>query len=113
MPLNVIVIGGGMGGLCLAHGLRKAGVSVTVYERGPKRVDPHWLHGYQIHINPNGARALQDCLPAPLWTKLLNNACVPSAAFQVLTEQMNPIAVVEAELMNGSSHVPIVRTAHR
>src|SRR5215510_13242850 len=102
MRFHVIIIGGGIGGLCLAHGLRKAGVSVTVYEKGPKRADPHWLQGYQIHINPNGAKALQECLLPPLWAKALDNACVPSAAFQILTEQLNPIGVIEAELMNGS-----------
>jgi len=32
-PLHVIVIGGGIGGLCLAQGLKRAGMSVAVYER--------------------------------------------------------------------------------
>jgi len=32
-PFHVAIIGGGIGGLCLAQGLSKAGVSVTVYER--------------------------------------------------------------------------------
>ena len=32
-PLRVLVIGAGLGGLCLAQGLRKAGVDVAVYER--------------------------------------------------------------------------------
>lgn len=111
--MKVIVIGGGIAGLCLAQGLRKAGINVAVYEKGPKRADPHWLQGYHVHVNPNGARALQECLPPLRWAKLLDNACLPSAAFQVLTEQMKTIALVEAELMNGSSHVPIVRTVLR
>jgi salicylate hydroxylase len=29
----VVVIGAGLGGLCLAEGLRRAGIEVTVYER--------------------------------------------------------------------------------
>ena len=45
MRFHVIIIGGGIGGLCLAQRLRKAGVSVAVYEKGPKRADPYWLHG--------------------------------------------------------------------
>src|SRR5215472_3859407 len=102
MSLKVIVIGGGIAGLCLAQGLKKAGIDVSVYEKGPRQADPHWLQGYQIHVNPNGAHALQECLPPALWAKLLDNACSPSAAFQVLTEQMKTIAVVEAEFMNGS-----------
>src|SRR5262245_7327363 len=111
--LDVIVIGGGIGGLCLAQGLRKAGVSVVVYEKGPRRADPRWLQGYQIHIDPNGAKALQDCLTPAVWDALVANAYEPSAGFQVLTEQMKQIAFVEPEIMNGSSHVPIGRATHR
>jgi 2-polyprenyl-6-methoxyphenol hydroxylase-like FAD-dependent oxidoreductase len=107
------VIGGGIGGLCLAQGLRKAGVSVIVYEKGPRRADPHWLQGYQIHIDPNGAKALQDCLTPAAWDALVTNAYEPSAGFQVLTEQMKQIAFVEPEVMDGSSHVPIGRATLR
>jgi 2-polyprenyl-6-methoxyphenol hydroxylase-like FAD-dependent oxidoreductase len=31
--LEVIVVGGGIGGLCLAQGLKRAGISVSVHER--------------------------------------------------------------------------------
>ncbi|MET1083726.1 MAG: NAD(P)-binding protein, partial [Burkholderiales bacterium] len=59
--LNVMIIGGGIGGLCLAQALHRAGIRVTVYERTEARTD--WLQGYRIHINPHGSRALHDCLP--------------------------------------------------
>src|SRR5215813_3432686 len=109
MRFHVIIIGGGIGGLCLAQGLRKGGLSVAVYEKGPRRADPHWLQGYQIHINPSGSRALQECLPPAVWETLIANACMPNAGFQVLTEQMKEIAFVEQEIVDGASHVPIVR----
>jgi cation diffusion facilitator CzcD-associated flavoprotein CzcO len=32
-PFHVLIVGGGIGGLCLAQGLKKAGISVAVYER--------------------------------------------------------------------------------
>jgi 2-polyprenyl-6-methoxyphenol hydroxylase-like FAD-dependent oxidoreductase len=113
LGLHVVIIGGGIAGLCLAQGLRKAGVNVVVYEKGPRRADPHWLQGYQIHIDPAGAEALQDCLPPAVWEALVANACEPSSGFQVLTEQMKQIAFVEPEIMNGSSHIPIVRATLR
>ena len=109
MRLHVIIIGGGIGGLCLAQGLRKAGLSVTLYEKGPRRADPHWLQGYQIHINPSGSRALQGCLPPAVWGTLTANACVPHTDLQVLTEQMKEIAFVESAIMDGTSHVLIGR----
>jgi len=113
MRFHVIIIGGGIGGLCLAQGLRKAGVSVAVYEKGPKRADPYWLQGYQNHISPSGSRALQECLPPAVWDTLTANAYVPNAGLQVLTEQMKEIAFVEPEIMDGTSHVPIVRSTLR
>ena len=36
---HVVIIGGGIGGLCLAQGLKRAGVSVAVYERDLTRTD--------------------------------------------------------------------------
>jgi len=113
MLFHAIIIGGGIGGLCFAQGLRKAGISVAVYEKGPKRGDPHWLEGYQIHINPSGSKALQDCLPPTVWDSLAASACLPDSGFQVLTEQMEEIAFVEPELMDGTSHIRIVRTTLR
>ena len=62
-PLHVIVIGGGIGGLCLAQGLKRAGISVAVYERDRTLTDR--LQGYRVHINPSGSRALHACLPPP------------------------------------------------
>jgi 2-polyprenyl-6-methoxyphenol hydroxylase-like FAD-dependent oxidoreductase len=32
-PFHVVIIGGGIGGLTLAQGLRQAGISTAVYER--------------------------------------------------------------------------------
>lgn len=113
MRFNVNIIGGGIGGLCLAQGLRKSGITAAVYEQGPRRADLHWLQGYQIHINPSGSRALQECLSSALWETLIAASCVPNGGFQVLTEQMLEIAFVEPEMMDGISHVPIVRATLR
>src|SRR5262249_32930464 len=64
-PLHVMIIGGGIGGLTLAKGLKKSGVSVAVYERDRTMTDR--VQGYRVDINPAGSRALHECLPAPLF----------------------------------------------
>lgn len=51
-PLDVIGVGAGIGGLCLAQGLRKAGVAVEVFERD-RAPGSRW-EGYRIHVNPAG-----------------------------------------------------------
>jgi salicylate hydroxylase len=60
---HVLIVGGGIGGLCLAQGLRKSGVSCAVYETAPEVVRT----GYRLHMNSEGGRALQQCLPEPLY----------------------------------------------
>jgi 2-polyprenyl-6-methoxyphenol hydroxylase-like FAD-dependent oxidoreductase len=46
--LRVAVAGGGLGGLCLAQGLLKAGVDVTVYERDAQLAGRR--QGYRLHV---------------------------------------------------------------
>ena len=43
---KVLIIGGGMGGLCLAQGLKKANIDVEVFERDKSKDDR--LQGYRI-----------------------------------------------------------------
>ncbi len=103
-PLRVAVIGGGIGGLCLAHGLRRAGVDVTVYERTVVRDD--WLQGYRIHINPAGSRALQSCLPTALWQEFLATAGTPAAGFGFFTEHLDELLYLPNELISGGRDDP-------
>src|SRR4051794_16017375 len=62
--LHVLIAGGGLSGLCLAQGLRRAGVSCAVYERDPDMRRPA---GYRITINGDGGNALEACLPEDLY----------------------------------------------
>lgn len=101
---RVIVIGAGLGGLCLAQGLRRAGVEVAVYER--ERTATDRLQGYRIHIDTDGSRALHECLPPALWRALVATAGDPGAGFTFLTERLDELLAVDAELMTGGSTDP-------
>src|SRR6202165_5015389 len=72
MPLHVLIIGGGIGGLCLAQGLKKSGISVAVYERD--RSAHFRSQGYRISLKEDGSQALRDCLPENLF-----NLCIATA----------------------------------
>ncbi|WP_296251681.1 FAD-dependent urate hydroxylase HpxO [Pseudomonas sp. UBA4194] len=53
-PLNIIIAGAGMGGLCAATALRQAGHQVRVYERAPELAPI----GAAISVWPNGVKVL-------------------------------------------------------
>ena len=93
--MRIAVVGGGIGGLCLAHGLRKAGVDVVVYERDRSRTDR--LQGYRVHINPHGAVALKECLPAANWERFERSAGTGGNGFGFLTEQLKPLLLLDPE----------------
>jgi 2-polyprenyl-6-methoxyphenol hydroxylase-like FAD-dependent oxidoreductase len=66
--VRTTIIGAGLGGLTLAHGLRREGIDVTVFERGTSAgAQPA---SYGIHLDTNGLRALHACLPAENWRRL-------------------------------------------
>jgi 2-polyprenyl-6-methoxyphenol hydroxylase-like FAD-dependent oxidoreductase len=93
--LKVMIIGAGIGGLCLAQGLRQAGVAVTVYERTEARTD--WLQGYRIHISPNGSRALHACLPPAAWRDFLGTVSVDGGGFGFTTERLDDLLRLSAD----------------
>jgi 2-polyprenyl-6-methoxyphenol hydroxylase-like FAD-dependent oxidoreductase len=90
--VHVLIIGGGTGGMCLAHGLKQAGVSVAVYERDRTRSDG--LHGYRVGINPTGNRALQQCLPPELFDTYIATCARSPRYFNVLTPKLGFTATV-------------------
>jgi 2-polyprenyl-6-methoxyphenol hydroxylase-like FAD-dependent oxidoreductase len=85
-PLHVIIIGGGIGGLTLAQGLKKSGVSFAVYERDRTPTDR--VQGYRVHINPTGSAALHACLPAHLFDTFVGTCGKPSQHIHFVTERM-------------------------
>lgn len=91
--MHVLIIGGGIGGLTLAHGLKKAGVSVAVYERDRTRAER--LQGYRVHINPAGSLALHACLPRALFDVFDRSCGKGGIAMHFLTEQMRTLLTLD------------------
>ncbi|MFD0361412.1 FAD-dependent oxidoreductase [Nocardia sp. GCM10030253] len=96
---HVIVAGGGIGGLALANGLRKAGVSVAVYERDRHRTDR--VQGFRIHINPSGSRALHGLLPEAAYQAFIVSAGKGATRFGFVTEQMKELLNLDSEATEG------------
>jgi 2-polyprenyl-6-methoxyphenol hydroxylase-like FAD-dependent oxidoreductase len=102
--MRVLIIGGGIGGLCLAQGLTRAGVESVVYERDVERAER--LDRYRLHINPAGSRALHACLTASAWETFLAGTGEPSGGFGFLTERMRTLVVVDDAIMYPTSPDP-------
>jgi 2-polyprenyl-6-methoxyphenol hydroxylase-like FAD-dependent oxidoreductase len=93
MTKRVAIIGGGVGGLCLAQGLKKAGVPVTVYERDRSRSDR--LQGYRLHVNPHGAQALRDCLPPDLYRTFVETSGNAGGGFNFADHQLRKLLTID------------------
>lgn len=66
--MKVLIAGGGIAGLTLAHGLRRSGVDCEVFERTPRDGAPS---GYRLTLDADGGNALERCLPAALYERYL------------------------------------------
>ncbi|EUB96759.1 monooxygenase FAD-binding protein [Rhizobium sp. CF080] len=62
--LKITVIGGGLGGLCLAQMLRRSNIEVAIFERDASPSDRP--QGYRLHLDKDGVGALRDALPEDL-----------------------------------------------
>ncbi|MGC4806935.1 FAD-dependent oxidoreductase [Micromonospora sp. DT233] len=87
---HILIIGAGTGGLCLAQGLRRAGLDVSVHERATDRADG--LLGYRVGISPTGSRALRECLPPELFDIFVVTCARSPRYFNVLTEGLRQTA---------------------
>ena len=65
--MRVLIVGGGVGGLCLANGLKKAGIDVVIFERQASPSES--LAGHGIHVDANGRHALWNCLQPADWDR--------------------------------------------
>jgi 2-polyprenyl-6-methoxyphenol hydroxylase-like FAD-dependent oxidoreductase len=94
--MKVIIAGAGLGGLCLAHGLRQADVEVQVLERRPSPADQPASYG--IHLNGPGLRSLRACLPAANWERL-DHAAVPAPdVVRFWDQRLRTLAAIDHEV---------------
>ena len=93
--LRVAVAGAGLGGLCLAQGLHRAGAEVTVYERDAA-LDTR-QQGYRLHVNARAGLALQQCLAPELFELFLATCGGPGRRFTVLSERLRVLHEVAAD----------------
>jgi 2-polyprenyl-6-methoxyphenol hydroxylase-like FAD-dependent oxidoreductase len=107
MTSHVVIIGGGIGGLTLAQGLKRAGISVAVYERD-RHVTAR-LQGYRVHINPEGSRALHACLPPHLFEAFARSCGRPGDGARFLTEHMGRLLAVDGAMLTGVNADPVAR----
>ena len=87
--MHVIIIGAGTGGLALAQGLKKAGISAAVYERDRTRSDG--LYGYRVGIDPDGSRALHAVLPERVFDTFAATCARTPRYMNMLTEKYKAV----------------------
>jgi 2-polyprenyl-6-methoxyphenol hydroxylase-like FAD-dependent oxidoreductase len=110
-PFHLLIIGGGIGGLTLAQGLKRAEISAAVYERDRTPTDR--LQGYRVHISPTGSLALHECLPPHLF-ELFDRTCgAPNIAVRFFTEQMRVLLAFDGDLVATADPVARHRAASR
>jgi 2-polyprenyl-6-methoxyphenol hydroxylase-like FAD-dependent oxidoreductase len=112
--LEVLIIGAGTGGLCLAHGLVASGLKVRVFERDRTPTDR--LQGYRLHISATGNRALQACLPAGNFERFVRASAISNTAVTFLDSKLQRLLQIDippVNRMDPESERPISRIALR
>ncbi len=92
--IRVAVAGAGLGGLCLAQGLRQAGADVTVYERDDGLSGRR--QGYRLHVDARAGLALQQCLPPELLAAFQATCGQASTRLTVVSERLRLLKEVRA-----------------
>ncbi|MEC3978939.1 FAD-dependent oxidoreductase [Amycolatopsis sp. H20-H5] len=102
--LSVLVVGAGLGGLCLAQGLRRAGIPCAVYERDASPASR--LQGYRLHIDVHGDNALRAALPPELHALFRDTSFVARPESPVYDTQLTQVT---SFAMPGPVHLNINR----
>jgi 2-polyprenyl-6-methoxyphenol hydroxylase-like FAD-dependent oxidoreductase len=112
--LEVVIIGAGVGGLCLAQGLKLSGMPVKVFERDASRTSP--VEGYRLSISATGSGALKSCLPEKVFEKLTMETAKPSRGVTFLDHKLKRLLAIDfphSDRRSVESERPVSRTALR
>lgn len=110
--LHVSIIGAGLGGLCLAQGLARAGIDFDVYERDA-RTDSR-VQGYRLRIDATGQAALAHCLPPDLYALFQHSCSTHDHPGAMLDAQLRPLPQrASATWRLDDADTPPDRSAHR
>ncbi|RAJ77336.1 2-polyprenyl-6-methoxyphenol hydroxylase-like FAD-dependent oxidoreductase [Chitinophaga dinghuensis] len=87
--IQVAIAGAGLGGLCLASGLRQQGIDVDVFERD-EAINSR-TQGYRIRIDLTGQRALASCFPPDRYALFRDTCAIPVAGVRTLTSALKSL----------------------
>src|SRR6185436_10242538 len=90
---RVLISGAGLGGLALAHALRRGGLDVAVFERDPTPQTRD--QGYRLHIDADGNRALRACLPPDVLDRVRDTSGINGDLVATFTQRLEPVFAQE------------------
>lgn len=108
---KVLIAGGGVGGLALAHALRRGGFEVAVYEQDPTPRTRN--QGYRIHIDPNGNAALRACLPPEVLDAVWRVSGISGDLVGMYTRELRPVMVQTFPDLSADEITNVDREAFR
>ncbi|GAB3492073.1 FAD-dependent oxidoreductase [Nocardiopsis coralliicola] len=75
--MRVLIIGAGLGGLALAHGLQARGIGAAVHDRDPEAAA---TGGYRVHLDEHACAVLRGALAPEHYQALLASSAPPQSA---------------------------------
>lgn len=102
---RIAIIGGGLGGLALAQGLKKNGIHADVFERDRERHER--LQGYRIHLSPEGSRALVECLSPEMYELFLSTIGRPNRCLSFFDEHLDNLLTLDGKEIGLDASDPV------
>lgn len=109
--LHVLIVGAGPGGLCLAQGLRRAGLNVSVFERDTGPIFRR--QGYRIHIDERGLTGLRSCLPPHLYELFVATTSKPTHQITVVNRRFKQLRALTLQQKDSTTPVPFNASVDR